>query len=73
MRTFIVREGDAKYRVMLRGCYSQITSEKKLRDAVRRGIDYWQTKNPEYAEALRKKSLFEVCRLFGLITAKWRL
>lgn len=67
---FEVTENGKTYLVGLRKAYAHIRSEKKLRALVESGIKNWETKSPKYAEALRKKSLWEVCSLFGITSAK---
>jgi hypothetical protein len=65
-----VHEGNKTYKVGLRGSYSHIKSEKAFRDLVERGIVQWETRSPEYGKALRSKSIFEVCRIFGIVSKK---
>lgn len=68
-----VHEGAKIYIVTLRAVYSHIRSEKAFRDLVESGIKQWEIKSPAYGNALRSKSIWEVCSIFGIISFKHQI
>jgi len=65
-----VHENGKIYKVQLRAIFSYIRSERDFRNLIETGITGWEKINSEYAMALRKKSLFEVCSILGITTNK---
>lgn len=69
----IIHENEKKWKVQLRGMYAGVRSEKAFRAMIAKAIETWKKRSLEYGESLEKKPLFEVCRIFGIITAKWEV
>lgn len=67
-----VHEDGKTYRVGLRTGYGYIRSEKKFRALIESGIKQWENKCPAYGAALRTKSIWEVCSIFGVISTRTR-
>ena len=64
MKTFIVKENGKAYRVAVRAAYQDtITSERKLRDGVKRAFEH------QYGDGSSEgRRLFDMCSTLGTLT-----
>jgi hypothetical protein len=70
----IIHENGRVYRVITRGAYSHVKSEARFRRMLENAIASYESRKgygPGYVSALKSKSLWEVCQIFGIITQKW--
>lgn len=68
-----LKDNNKVYKILLRNQYGHIKTEKELKILIQSGINNWMKKNPAVGLELNKKSTLELCREFGIITAKWEI
>jgi len=67
-----LHEKNKIYKIYLRVQYSHIKSESEFRAMIKKSIEAYKN-NPQYKNyglELEKKSILEVCRIFGIISKK---